>query len=413
MSTLRTHFNGLTLRYSPWQFAFFRILLGIYLTVHFASLIPYAREMFSNEGTVPHPQDQVTFSFFPNLLVLFDTTLGVQAFLGLCAMLAVLFTLGVKRRLISVLLWYGWACLFNRNLFIGNPGLAMVGWVLLAMSVIPAGEPLTRTRDPKWEFPKTVFFGGWLIAGIGYSLSGWHKWTASPSWHDGTAILQLLDNPLARETWWRDALLQSPLILIQIGTFLILWLEILYFPLIFLQATRKFAWYAIVLTHLGILLLMNFFDLTFGVLLFHFFIFDSRFLPAKKAGEPPILFFDGECGLCNRTVQFVLDEELENVFLFSPLSSGLASRALPQKLTSEVTTLAVKRGDRILTRSDAVLEIAACLGGVWRLAALLKVIPRFIRDSVYDAVARRRHRWFPGDQRCSLMSQDNQNRFLK
>ena len=100
---------------SPWQFAAFRILFGFYLTVHFAYLIPYGRELFSREGVLPQARLNFTFGILPNPLEHFDSPAFVVGFLVTLTLLAVALAIGFCRRTAALLLWYGWACLFNRN----------------------------------------------------------------------------------------------------------------------------------------------------------------------------------------------------------------------------------------------------------------------------------------------------------
>src|SRR5687768_11568694 len=111
----------LTKEISPYQFACFRILLGGYLLVHFAFLIPYGPELFSNQGVMSDPKLNFTYGILPNPLEHFDTPLAVTMFLCLMVALSFCMAIGVLRRTSAALLWFGWACLFNRNNLISNP----------------------------------------------------------------------------------------------------------------------------------------------------------------------------------------------------------------------------------------------------------------------------------------------------
>ena len=126
--------------YSRSQFSLFRAFFGAYLALHFAQLIPYAPELFSREGMLPEASELPTYGVFPNLLFTLDEPWEVQLFLGVLSYAAASFSVGVYRRRFALLLWYGWACLLNRNPFISNPGLAYVGWLLLMCTLVPKGE---------------------------------------------------------------------------------------------------------------------------------------------------------------------------------------------------------------------------------------------------------------------------------
>ena len=105
----------------------------------------------------------------------------------------------------AVVLWYGWAALFNRNPLISNPGIPYIGLLLLLTTLVPAREhwrlPGSRAGSP-FHVPRFVVVTAWILMAVGYSYSGIVK-LASPSWVDGTAITHLLNNPLARDWFLR------------------------------------------------------------------------------------------------------------------------------------------------------------------------------------------------------------------
>lgn len=269
-------------KYSAHQFAVFRIVLGVYLVVHFGMLIPYASDIWSSKGSLPVPSLNLTYGVLPNLLNAFDSPGFVTGFVVLMLVLSISYALGFARRTVAVLLWYGWACLFNRNNFISNPGIPFVGWLLLASAIVPLGEPLTirREKEPEggWEMPKVLFLGAWFIMMLSYSISGFDK-LGSPSWAGGMSIPILLDNPLARDTFLRTLLLSFPLILLKLQTWFVLALELLAFPLALFRPTRKWIWLGIVGMHLGILCIVDFADLTTGMLMIHLFTYNPSWFP--------------------------------------------------------------------------------------------------------------------------------------
>jgi hypothetical protein len=284
-----THFVGLhgapcTAR----QFAAFRIVLGVYLAVHLVMLVPYGPELFGASGVVPDPSLQPTYPVFPNLLAVVDSPEATQAFLAALTALALALACGWRRPWVAVLLWYGWACLFNRNNFIGNPGLPSVGWLLLACAVVPPGEPYAwgAPERPNWRMPVVLVWGAWGIMALGYTLSGVHK-LGAPSWADGTAIHHLLGNPLARHTPLRIWLLASPPWATTAMSYSALALEVLFLPLAICRWTRPMAWGAMVLMHLGIVTLISFADLTAGVLMLHLFTFDAAWLRLAPSHDSP------------------------------------------------------------------------------------------------------------------------------
>jgi predicted DCC family thiol-disulfide oxidoreductase YuxK len=126
-----------------------------------------------------------------------------------------------------------------------------------------------------------------------------------------------------------------------------------------------------------------------------------------------IVYYDGLCGLCDRFVQFVLRRDRAARYRFAPLQGSTAQGRVPATLDPRASeTVILEEEDRFRVRSDAALAILSGLGGAWRLTALLRVIPRPVRDAVYDVVARNRHRWFGRRAECRVPQPHERDRFL-
>jgi hypothetical protein len=264
---------------SARQFAWFRIVFGVYLAVHFAHLVPWGVELFSRNGVLPEAALNPTSGILPNVLTWCDTPLLVTGFLVALVGVALCFTLGICRRTAAILLWYGWACLFNRNVLISNPSIPYVGLLLLLTTLVPAGEPLRafgkKATSDQFYVPAAVFWTAWFVMAAGYTFSGVVK-LSSPSWVDGTALWHVVQNPLARDGWLRDIALRLPMRAFQLMTWTALGLEICFLPLALFQRIRPVVWLAMVTLHIGILGLVSFADLSAGMLTLHLFTFDSR-----------------------------------------------------------------------------------------------------------------------------------------
>ncbi|HJR34151.1 MAG TPA: DCC1-like thiol-disulfide oxidoreductase family protein [Gemmatimonadales bacterium] len=126
-----------------------------------------------------------------------------------------------------------------------------------------------------------------------------------------------------------------------------------------------------------------------------------------------LIYYDGYCGLCDRFVQFVLRRDRAARYRFAPLQGSTAQERVPATLDPRTSqTVILEEGDRFRVRSDAALAILSGLGGPWRLAGLLRVIPRPLRDAIYDLVARNRERWFGRRAECRVPQPDERDRFL-
>lgn len=376
------------------QFRIWRICFGLYLLVHFVRLLPWGPELFSSKGVLPQGSLSPLFHLFPNIFLLSDQPFFVQGCLAAGTVCSVLLMIGRLDRIAAVLLWYLWACLYGRNPLIGNPSLPFIGWLLLAYSLIP-GVPRRNDDATKednlscWKMPADIFAAAWIVMAVAYSYSGYAKLT-SPSWLDGTALTQVLHNPLARDTALRTHLLSLPLWGLKTATWFALFLELLFAPLSLFRKLRPVLWFSMMGMHIGLLVLVNFTDLTIGMLLVHFFTFDPAWVWAPKpAGQT--IFYDGNCGLCHGFVRFVLGEDQSAwPFSFAPLQGEAIKQTLTERERAALpdSIVVVVKDNKVLTRSAAVIYVMARLGGLWSVgAAFLRLVPRALRDLAYDLVA--------------------------
>lgn len=123
----------------------------------------------------------------------------------------------------------------------------------------------------------------------------------------------------------------------------------------------------------------------------------------------PIVLYDGVCGLCNRLVQFLLKHDRRDRLRFASLQSDFASKILtnhganPHDLdTVYVVVNHGEKGERLLARSDAILALGKEIGGIWSVASAGKVLPRVLRDGIYNLVARNRYRVFGKHESCMM-----------
>ena len=125
-----------------------------------------------------------------------------------------------------------------------------------------------------------------------------------------------------------------------------------------------------------------------------------------------VLYFDGVCGLCNRFVDWLVRRDRAGNLRYAPLQGSTAARRLAARYVSGLTTVVVERNGRLSERSTAAIEAVAILGGPWRVALVLKVIPRPVRDAVYDWMARHRYAWFGRQDACRVPREAERRRFL-
>ena len=129
--------------------------------------------------------------------------------------------------------------------------------------------------------------------------------------------------------------------------------------------------------------------------------------------DKPVILFDGVCNLCTGSVQFILKRDKEKKFLFASLQSNYGQNLLKQfdLPTSTLKSFILKQDEKIFTRSAAALKMFQQLKG-WKWVKIFWIVPEFIRDAVYNLVARNRYNWFGKKEECWLPTPELKQRFL-
>jgi len=126
-----------------------------------------------------------------------------------------------------------------------------------------------------------------------------------------------------------------------------------------------------------------------------------------------IVYFDGLCPLCDGLVRFILPRDRHRRYRVAPLQGKTARDRLANRLTDQgQESVVLEEATRLRTRSDAAIAIVTGLGGGWKLAAVLRIIPRTLRDALYDFVARHRSTWFGRREACRIPDPETSHRFL-
>ena len=134
-----------------------------------------------------------------------------------------------------------------------------------------------------------------------------------------------------------------------------------------------------------------------------------------SASVRPVLFFDGECNLCNSSIRFIIRHDRKKLFLFAPIQSEPGKEALQniQKQDDSVpASVILYYNGKYFVRSAAALYVFKCLGGLWTLLFVFMIIPRFLRDAVYDFISGNRYKWFGKRNECMIPTPDLMDRFL-
>ena len=130
--------------------------------------------------------------------------------------------------------------------------------------------------------------------------------------------------------------------------------------------------------------------------------------------QHPVVLFDGVCNLCNATVNFLIRHDSRARLRFAPLQEA-AGQHLLQRLGMNIghfeTFLLLENGI-VYQKSTADLRVSRYLPGAWPLLYGFIVIPRFLRDGIYDLIARNRYRWFGRKDACMIPDAGVRGRFV-
>ena len=135
--------------------------------------------------------------------------------------------------------------------------------------------------------------------------------------------------------------------------------------------------------------------------------------------DGPVLLYDGLCGFCDGTVQFILRHDRRGTLRFATLQGDFARDVIARhpELAGVDSLVLVERGgltdrEKVYVRSDGALRVARYLGGGWHLTRVVAVVPRVLRDWAYDAFARIRYRVFGRFDSCPIPTPEQRARFI-
>ncbi|WP_413790323.1 thiol-disulfide oxidoreductase DCC family protein [Bacillus thuringiensis] len=126
-----------------------------------------------------------------------------------------------------------------------------------------------------------------------------------------------------------------------------------------------------------------------------------------------IILFDGDCNLCNQSVQFIIKRDPKGYFKFASRQSSIGIQLLDQyNISKTIDSVILIDNNKAYTESDAILNICKYLKGSCKLLFILLIIPRPIRNLYYKKVAENRYKWFGKQKHCLIPTPDIKKRFL-
>lgn len=425
---------------SSLPLAIFRIAFGIFLLYFFASTYWFLKMYYGPHGLLFSPVMHDTFSG-QNIFLKMNPALFPYVFAG-TIVITLFFTCGIFTRFSSVALWglltsweipltYGTnsADLIIRTLAFLFMIAALAGHAQRTLSIdfliSKYVRPLLHLR------PLSFFISAWTTRLFQIQLVFIYFFTAISKivgidWYDGTALYYVFNQSL----WSRFDLswLTTMPVLIGLATYSSLLLELIMIPvLVWPRKTRIPILFAAFFFHLTIGIMMRIIMFTELMPVFYLCFLEDYHIEAMKrksefvfrrifprTQESPLILFDGVCNLCNTSIQFIIRHDPEHYFRFATLQSKTGGDILHRlgKSTAHFDAMILVKGDKVYEKSSAALKIASSLYSPWPIFSFFLVVPRFIRDGVYDFIARNRYQWFGKQNTCMVLTPELEKLFL-
>lgn len=127
-----------------------------------------------------------------------------------------------------------------------------------------------------------------------------------------------------------------------------------------------------------------------------------------------VILFDGVCNLCNGAITFIIKRDKKDVFRYAPLQSEIGKKLAAKHDIDlqKVDSIILMTNNKAVSKSTAALRIAQQLSGAWPLFIVFLIVPTFIRNGVYDFIARNRYKWFGKKDACMIPTPELKSKFL-
>ncbi|HJW17836.1 MAG TPA: thiol-disulfide oxidoreductase DCC family protein [Flavisolibacter sp.] len=131
--------------------------------------------------------------------------------------------------------------------------------------------------------------------------------------------------------------------------------------------------------------------------------------------DNPVILFDGVCNLCNGAIKFVLRHDKKGIFRFASLQSEAGKRLLATHDLDarEMNSFFLIERGKVYKKSAAALKVVNYFAWYWKELQILRIVPYFLRDAIYDFIAANRYKWFGKRDQCMVPTPDLQKRFLQ
>ena len=135
---------------------------------------------------------------------------------------------------------------------------------------------------------------------------------------------------------------------------------------------------------------------------------------SELPNDTSIILFDGVCNFCNSSVNKIIKHDKKNKYKFAALQSEIGKKLLEKHSidSTKIDSIILIENDTVFIKSTAILKISKHLSGLYPLAYGFTIIPTFIRNIVYDFIARNRYKWFGKKDSCMIPTAEVKSKFI-
>lgn len=123
----------------------------------------------------------------------------------------------------------------------------------------------------------------------------------------------------------------------------------------------------------------------------------------------PVVLFDGDCILCSKFVQWIITHDSRKMIRFCAFQKIEHN---PYTEKEDYMTVILLENGQAFNKSSVSIRVLKSLGGFWNLLLVVWIIPKWLRDKVYDIIAKNRYKWFGKKENCLIMTDDVKSRIL-
>ncbi len=171
-------------------------------------------------------------------------------------------------------------------------------------------------------------------------------------------------------------------------TWLILYSQVLALGMLWHRSTRFIFWSITTLSFAFSLLLLNLTEVLLGMLIFYFFLIESRWLQPKA---PLTIWIDGDCPICLYFSKFLTSEDLNKKITIATFKDNSAKTILSEQEITEMNEMVASDGTRVYRGDAAIIRSVGALGGIWFAINILYALPKSIRVLLYKKIAKNRY----------------------